>query len=273
MSSNQTFVSHIVQRVMWAIVIQSNLHISPGLMGHVNYCHPLKPSYLTWSNGSCELLSSTQTFISHLIQWVMWTTIIQSNLHISPDPMSHVNYYHPIKPSYLPRSNGSCELLSSTQTFISHLVQWVMWTTVIHSNLHISHYSKGHVSYCHPIKPSYLIWSNGSCELLSSNQTFISHLGQWVMWAIVIQPSLHIQGSPNQAKWATSSPWFQWSRPISVKKRSFSQGVSLFKSIFCSPIIILFLQYSHKRSSHVLEMWPIQGLMFNILFQTSFLRS
>jgi hypothetical protein len=24
------------------------------------------------------------------------------------------------------------------------------------------------------------------------------------------------QGSPNQAKWATSSPWFQWNRPISV---------------------------------------------------------
>jgi hypothetical protein len=33
-------------------------------------------------------------------------------------------------------------------------------------------------------------------------------------------------------------------------------------------MIILFLQYSHKRSSHVPEMWPIQGLMFNILFQT-----
>jgi hypothetical protein len=76
------------------------------------------------------------------------------------------------------------------------------------------------------------------------------------------------QGSPNQAKWATSSPWFQWSRPISVKKRSFSRPVSLFKSVFFSPIIILFLQYSHKRSSHVPEMWPIQGLMFNILFQT-----
>jgi hypothetical protein len=53
-----------------------------------------------------------------------------------------------------------------------------------------------------------------------------------------------------------------------VKKRSFSRPVSLFKSVFFSPIIILFLQYSH-----VLEMWPIQGLMFNILFQTSFLRS
>jgi hypothetical protein len=41
--------------------------------------------------------------------------------------------------------------------------------------------------------------------------------------------------------------------------------VSLFKSYFFPPIIILFLQYSHKRSSHVSEIWPIQGLMFNIL--------
>ena len=40
---------------------------------------------------------------------------------------------------------------------------------------------------------------------------------------------------PNQAKWATFSPWFQWNRPV-----------SLFKSVFCSPIIILFLQYSPK---------------------------
>jgi hypothetical protein len=76
------------------------------------------------------------------------------------------------------------------------------------------------------------------------------------------------QGSPNQAKWATFSPWFQWNCPISVKKRSFSLPVSLFKSVFFSPIIILFLQYSRKRSSHVPEIWPIQGLMFNILFQT-----
>ena len=55
-------------------------------------------------------------------------------------------------------------------------------------------------------------------------------------------------GSPNQAKWATSLPWFQWNRPISVKKRSFNRPVSLFKSVFFSPIIILFLQYSHKYS-------------------------
>ena len=46
------------------------------------------------------------------------------------------------------------------------------------------------------------------------------------------------QGSPNQAKWATSSPWFQWSRPISVKKRSFSR-----LSVFSSPY--LFHQYSY----------------------------
>jgi hypothetical protein len=71
------------------------------------------------------------------------------------------------------------------------------------------------------------------------------------------------QGSPNQAKWATFSPWFQWNCPISVKKRSFS----LFKSVFFSSIIIFFLQYSRKRSSHVPEIWPIQGLTFNILFQ------
>jgi hypothetical protein len=47
-------------------------------------------------------------------------------------------------------------------------------------------------------------------------------------------------------KWATFSPWLQWNRPISVKK-----GISLIKSVFFSPIIILFLQYSRKRSSHV----------------------
>jgi hypothetical protein len=41
---------------------------------------------------------------------------------------------------------------------------------------------------------------------------------------------------------------------ISVKKQSFSRPVSLFKSVFISPIIILFLQYSHKRSAHVPEM-------------------
>jgi hypothetical protein len=86
--------------------------------------------------------------------------------------------------------------------------------------------------------------------------------------SVTCDKSVVFSCSPNQAKWATSSPWFQWSRPISVKKRSFSRPVSFFKSVFFSPIIILFLQYSHKRSSHVPEMWPIHGLMFNILFQT-----
>jgi hypothetical protein len=69
-----------------------------------------------------------------------------------------------------------------------------------------------------------------------------------------------IQGSPNQAKWATFSSWFQWNLPIYVKKRSFSRPVSLFKSVFFSPKIILFLQYSCKRSSHVPEILPKQGL-------------
>ena len=46
-------------------------------------------------------------------------------------------------------------------------------------------------------------------------------------------------------------------------------ALSVFSSpYFFPPIIILFLQYSHKRSSHVPEMWPIQSLMINILFQT-----
>ena len=44
--------------------------------------------------------------------------------------------------------------------------------------------------------------------------------------------TLKDQGSPNQAKWATFSPWFQWNHPISVKKQSFSRPVSLFKSVF-----------------------------------------
>ena len=70
-------------------------------------------------------------------------------------------------------------------------------------------------------------------------------------------------GSPNQVNWVTSLHWFQWNRPISVKKR-----VLVTLSVFFSPIIILFFQYLHKRSSHVPEIWPIQGLMFNILFQT-----
>jgi hypothetical protein len=49
----------------------------------------------------------------------------------------------------------------------------------------------------------------------------------------------------HQTRWS-GRPWLQWNRPISVKK-----GISLIKSVFFSPIIILFLQYSRKRSSHV----------------------
>ena len=59
---------------------------------------------------------------------------------------------------------------------------------------------------------------------------------------------------------------------VSMKSPNFCQEAkfqSPCQSVFFSPIIILFLQYSHKRSSHVPEMWPIQGLMFNILFQTN----
>jgi membrane protein YdbS with pleckstrin-like domain len=62
---------------------------------------------------------------------------------------------------------------------------------------------------------------------------------------------------------------------ISMKSPNFCQKkqvlVALVQSvffIFFLPIIILFLQYSHKMSSHVLEIRPIKGLMFNILFQT-----
>jgi hypothetical protein len=48
--------------------------------------------------------------------------------------------------------------------------------------------------------------------------------------------------------------------------RSFSRPVSFFKSVFFSPIIILFLQYSHKRSSHVPEMWPIVHTGFDVQY-------
>jgi hypothetical protein len=61
----------------------------------------------------------------------------------------------------------------------------------------------------------------------NSNNTAPS-IGTIAGWGL----ELSLQGSPNQAKWATSSSWFQWSRPISVKKRSFSRPVSLFKSVF-----------------------------------------
>jgi hypothetical protein len=81
------------------------------------------------------------------------------------------------------------------------------------------------------------------------------------------------QGSPNQVKWTTFSPWFQWNRPISVKKRSFSRPVSLFKSVFFSPIIILFLQCSRKRSSHVPEIWSIQGFEVQYFIPNSLIAS
>ena len=81
------------------------------------------------------------------------------------------------------------------------------------------------------------------------------------------------QGSPNQAKWATSLPWFQWNRSISVKKQSFSRPVSFFKSVFFSPIIILFLQYSHKISWNLTHTgFDVQYFISNSL-TASFLRS
>ena len=70
----------------------------------------------------------------------------------------------------------------------------------------------------------------------------------------------------NQAKWLTFSPWFHWNHPISAKRWSFSCPVSIF-----SLIVIFFLQYSYKRSSHAPAIWPVHGLIFNILFQTHWL--
>jgi hypothetical protein len=60
---------------------------------------------------------------------------------------------------------------------------------------------------------------------------------------------------------------------ISVKKRSFSRPVSLFKSVFFSPIIIPFLQYSHKRSSHVPEIWPNTGFDVQYFIPNSLIAS
>jgi hypothetical protein len=94
--------------------------------------------------------------------------------------------------------------------------------------------------------------------LIDTSYQVSAHLAKWFQRRRFLR-NQPIQGSSNQAKWATSSPWFRWSRPISVKKRSFSHPVSLFNSVFFSPIIILFLQYSHKRK-YVPEIWPIQGL-------------
>jgi hypothetical protein len=67
----------------------------------------------------------------------------------------------------------------------------------------------------------------------------------------------HIQDSPNQAKWATSSLWFQWNRPISVKKRSFSRPVSLFKFVFFSPKLSYFFFNIHIKGAHIfLKFYP-----------------
>ena len=66
--------------------------------------------------------------------------------------------------------------------------------------------------------------------------------------------------------WQLFSQWFQWNHPISTSKLPHQfLKVSIFP-----PIFILFLPYSHIRSSHVPEIWPIpiQGLIFNILLQT-----
>ena len=57
---------------------------------------------------------------------------------------------------------------------------------------------------------------------------------------------------------------------------SCQKAVLIALSVFVSqylftPIIILFHQYSCKKNSHVPEIWPIQGLMFKILFRTRLL--
>ena len=70
-----------------------------------------------------------------------------------------------------------------------------------------------------------------------------------VKWALNDNERDENQGSPNQAKLATSSPWFQWSHPISVKRWSFSHPVSLFKSVFFSPIIIYFFFNIHIKGA------------------------
>ena len=62
------------------------------------------------------------------------------------------------------------------------------------------------------------------------------------------------------------SLWFHWNCHIHTKWWSFNRPHS--KLVLFLLIIILFLQHSHKKSSHVAEIWHIQSLMFNILFQT-----
>ena len=76
-----------------------------------------------------------------------------------------------------------------------------------------------------------------------------------------------------QAKWTTFSPLFSMKLSYSSQKAKFLKPpVSVFVSqYFFSPIIILFIQSSHKMRSPVPKIWPIQGLLFNILFQTHWL--
>ena len=52
--------------------------------------------------------------------------------------------------------------------------------------------------------------------------------------------------------------------PYSCHKANFQSPCQSLEVCIFSPIIIVFLQYSHIKSSHVPEIWPIQGLIFNI---------
>ena len=117
--------------------------------------------------------------------------------------------------------------------------------------------------------------------LIDTSYQVSAHLAKWFQRRRFLR-NQPIQGSSNQAKWATSSPWFRWSRPISVKKRSFSHPVSLFNSVFFSPIIILFfnihikgnmfLKYDPYRVYMTHTGFDVQYLIPNSLF-ASFLRS
>jgi hypothetical protein len=84
------------------------------------------------------------------------------------------------------------------------------------------------------------------------NENFVAKIYR----CFTVKISKATQCSPNQTKWATSSPWFQWSRPISVKKRSFRRPVSLFKSVFFSPIIIFFFNIHIKGAPMFLKCDP-----------------
>jgi hypothetical protein len=77
---------------------------------------------------------------------------------------------------------------------------------------------------------------------------------------------LYMAGFTKLGKMGDFFSWFHWNRPIPAKRRHFCLRRS-YKDCIFSPIIILFLQYSRKRSSHVSEFWPIQDLLSNILFK------